>query len=269
MVCDRCSHNNPDSANFCNKCGGSLDVLETEEITISGIRPLNVPTKVNGPLLRLDRAFFDSALAARAAICAVGLTPLPDLSRIEEIPGIGKIQRLYGLLGNWFSDTGDMSTVASNSTELLYFNPEVVLKMGKVHQAIGQRIARYVRQPDNERVWAKLKSGKLRYMPCNGALVNRIEPDLAACGLHLPWSVGGYDTKLAMAANTHLKRYGFVVYYAKLGRVVTRENVVCFQTRRTVSTPFGMDTMHSWAPPIHDGVLDEDVGILVEAIAHA
>ena len=42
-----------------------------------------------------------------------------------------------------------------------------------------------------------------------------------------------------------------------------------FRANRLLSTPFGVTGYNSWAQPISDEIVDEDVGLLLEADAVA
>ena len=268
MVCLRCKHVNPESALFCNRCGGSMAGHAVEESTIAAPRPLRLPTGVRGTSIPLQDSLFDSDVEARAALTLAGFDVQNDLTRTTSVEGVGEVIRVYGVLGNAFTDDEEV-TDTTVPTAHLNFSPTVALELGKLRERMLNTIERRLGDPDNDRVRRKLLDGRVKYTPMNGSLASALEADLGRCGLHLPWSVNGSDVAFGNTCAKALRPYGFVVYYGRLGLMHTRGSGPTFVSARMASVPFGVDGTHSWVPPIHDAVLDEDVGLLVEAIARA
>lgn len=268
MPCTKCKHDNPAGARFCNHCGAPQQEVVDEETSVHGPLPLRIPTEVRGTSIRLHRSVFQTVGEAQAAMSASGFEVQQGLTRTVDIDGLGAVTRLYGVLINGFSDEEE-ATDTSNPLQMLRYDPNMLVRLNRVRDKIYTAVERRLADPDNDRVREKLERGRLKYVPCNDALVRSLEGELSRCGLHVPWSMHGFDGDLGRACARELRPFGFVCYYTRLGLVHRKNGEPCFVSARMASNPFGMDVMHSWVPPIHDSILDEDVGLLVEAIARA
>ena len=112
MLCQRCKHNNPAGARFCNHCGQPQDADLGEETSLSGPAPLLIPIEVRGSTVRIRRSLFETADAARAAMTAAGFEVQEALTRVTSFEGVGELTRVYGVLGNAFSDEEEVTDAA-------------------------------------------------------------------------------------------------------------------------------------------------------------
>jgi hypothetical protein len=228
---------------------------------------LRLPPEVRGDLCRLGRSVFDSVPAARTVLMCAGFEIQEELSREVKWPGPGRLLRMYGVMSNWCSNEEEDLTEGSVPVEVLRYEPQALLTLDRVRAAMRATIEQQLGHPDNDRVAKRLGSGRLKYVPCGRSLVGQLLPDLARCGLHLPWAVNGVDMKLVETASSILGGYGFGVFYSELGQIILKNAQTCWQPERIIPTPFGVDVQQPWVSPNRDDVLHEEVGLVVEAIA--
>lgn len=293
MRCAQCRHENPPRSRFCNQCGARIPEPDdaTEEVAPAPTPqpaasrapvvarkaaperppepaapvPFGVPGSAEGRAVPIPRVLYPSIAAANAALIAVGAVPQQRLQVTMNVPGVGDVVRLFGVMGNHLAH--DEATEAGNQLDLLAFSPADLTRLAAASNGVSQRAARVLRGPDNERILARLKGGRLKYLPVNRALARNAELDLAKAGLHLPWSVNGLDLAFAGKCRDVLKGFGFVCFYGQLGRLEQADGVAQFKLTRMVSVPFGVDGVHTWDMEIADDVVDQDCGLLVEANA--
>lgn len=266
MFCQSCQHENPPNSNFCNQCGTRLEVPEEprEATTQSPPRAFAIPGSADGRSVAIADVLYPSTEAARAALAAVGAIPQPLLEHDFAVPGVGRVRRCFGVIGNNLDF--EEATDAGTQLDVLAFAPNDLSRFHQVSTAITTRIDRVLYRPDNERVLGKMKSGKLKFTPSNRQLSRRLEGDVVEVGLHLPWSIGGIDVAFGQTCRQVLQGFGFVCYHGHLGRIEPVNGKAAFRrTRELISVPFGVDGYHTWDASISDDIVDEDLGILIEA----
>ena len=275
VICIACHHENPLGSRFCNQCGSKLEdtfelaAEQTEETFLDHSVPdFAIPGSAAGRSLAIQDILYGSATAAEAGLAAVGAIPQPTLRTEFDVPGLGTIVRCFGVMRNNL-DTDEL-TDAGQNLDMLAFDPVDLSRFHQASTAASNRVARMLQRPDNERVVAKLHGGRLKYLPMNRLAARRVELDLAEVGLHLPWSIGGLDVTFGERCRRALQGYGFVCFFGHLGRIEPFNGVPGFRrTREGISVPFGVEGYHTWEAPISDEILDEDVGLLIEADAIA
>ena len=271
VTCDHCHHVNPPDSNFCNQCGSRLELARepTEETYLEPpVKDFAIPGSAEGRAVGIPGILYGSATAAEAALAAVGAAPQPSLRTSFSVPGFGTITRCFAVVRNNldFEEVTDAGT----NLDMLAFPPSDLSRFHQAATGAARRIERAVRMPDNERVLAKLQGGRLKFLPGNRVVARRVEADLVDVGIHLPWSIGGIDVAFGERCRTALQGFGFVCYYGHLGRIEPYNGSPGFRrTREAISIPFGVDGFHTWEAPISDEILDEDIGIVIEADAIA
>ena len=269
MRCAHCQHFNPPRSRYCNQCGYQL-VSDRE------IRPkppkreadrskFAIPGTALGRSVPFDQVLFPTMAAANAALQGVGALVQPALETRMTVPGLGEIVRCFGVLGNNFAT--DEATDAGLSMDILAFDAGDQGRIAQAAAGITNRSKRALRGIDNERVFEKLQSGRIKYLPVNRLLSKRVEQDIAPVGLHLPWSIGGMDVPFGRRCRDALKGFGFVCYFGHLGRIEELLGEPAFKQTRLISVPFGVDGYHTWEAAISDDVVDEDCALLIEANA--
>ena len=213
----------------------------------------------------IANVLYPSIAAANAALIAIGALPHQRLQVTINVPGVGDVVRVFGVMSNQLAH--DEATEAGNQFDLLTFPKADLGRLAAASNAVSQRAARVMKGPDNEKILARLKTGRLKYLPVNRALARNAELDLAKAGLHLPWSVNGLDLAFASKCRDVLKGFGFVCFYGQLGRIEQVDGSSHFKITRMVSIPFGVDGIHTWDMEIADDVVDQDCALLVEANA--
>lgn len=272
MRCSRCRHENPPRSKFCNQCGTKLpepddsteEIAPVPEVAAAPI-PFTVPASAEGRSVPLAKVLYPSIAAANAALIAVGAMPHQRLQMTMNVPGVGDVVRVFGVMSNQLAH--DEATEAGHQFDVLAFPPADLTRLATASNAVSQRAARVLRGPDNEKVLAKLKGGRLKYLPVNRALARNAELDLVKAALHLPWSINGLDLAFASRCREVLKGFGFVCFYGQLGRLEQVDGVAQFRITRMVSVPFGVDGVHTWDMEIADDVVDQDCALLIEANA--
>lgn len=195
--------------------------------------------------LSLDHIAFHSHHGAIEALKAVGCTYLPDLDLLDDDPSFGPTERVFGLLGN----------IRAPSEPIR-------------NRSVADRLERLLADEDNHRVLAKLESGELPYTPVSKATVKKIDDHLRGTGLHVPWAFTVMNADLAMKVERmfNLGKLSLNVFYSRVIKLETlpdgRPGVV---PGRLFSLPVGVDSQGTWLQPIYEEILDEDVGLLLEA----
>jgi len=178
--------------------------------------------------------------AARSALEAVGGEVIPELALSVEQPGIGTVHRQFAVVGN---------LVAKRS--LL------------VDDVLLRRLMPMLESPDNERALRKLEEGKLTYMPLNKRTVRKLVSVLHDAGVHLPWAFRpmNFDFGSKLEEYSEARPLPFKVFYSQ-GIDVGDEVAT---VKRVFSLPVQGSAHGTFQEPIFDEMLDEDVGMFIEA----
>ncbi len=230
---------------------------------------MSLPRSAEGAEVPIERILYGSVAAANAALVAVGGIVQSRLQTTLTVPGVGEIVRCFAVLSNGLTDdeATEERTDVNVPIGLLHFDSKDLALLNQVHTGVSQRADRMLEVPDNDRVRRKIDEGRLKYLPVNKVLALRIEQNLARVGMHMPWSIGGLDVAFGSRCKTHLAGFGFVCYFAHLGRIAPVDGKAAFVRSRHVSFPFGVDGVHTWDPAISEDIIDEDCGMLIEANA--
>ena len=195
-------------------------------------------------ILRTTDILHSSKEDAIEALKRVGADYDPRFDLTGEKEGWGKVSRHYGILGN----VVDKASTVQNDV-------------------LVRRLLSLVQDPDNERLYEKMKAGKLRYTPVNKRMLRLVADDLIEAGVHLPWTWRAMNFDFAAAANKVHRQspLPFIVFYSQ--QVVFDGDAA--STSRIFSLPLEGHAQGTWAEPIYDELLDPDVGMIIEATAHA
>ncbi len=204
---------------------------------------------------------------ARMALEAAGCSVVPALQQAIDHPMIGTIHRMFGVMRN-LVDRSATPTQQVGAAQLAALRTAVgstvdaeALEGGR---RLTERVLHVLEDPDNEKLTAKLHSGALRYMPSNKAIATRVRRIVGLRGAHLPWSFQALNLGLSMKVQKHCSGYGFVVFYSEDAKF-DRASPPGIRVGRIFSTPFGVEGFATWQEPIRQDILDEDVGLILEA----
>ncbi|MCB9678728.1 MAG: hypothetical protein H6737_26735 [Alphaproteobacteria bacterium] len=197
--------------------------------------------------------------SARAALELAGCVVEPDLAMTVEHPMLGTIHRMFGVVRNLVAepDAPDVIDGASTRAQL----PPEVEEQGR---RFGQRLVKMLDAPDNDLVADKLRDSRLSYMPANKRIAQTMRKMLGDGGAHLPWALQPLNLDLSMKVQRHCKDYGFVVFYSVSVKMPVG-SPPSVELGRIFSTPFGVTGFGTWQEPISQEILDEDVGLVLEA----
>ena len=190
--------------------------------------------------LTADDFIHSSRADAIAALRRVGAAHDARLALKSDVPGIGPIQRIYGIFGNVTELDGQVA------------DPVVV-----------NGLLPMVKEIDKERMYGKLQSGRMAYTPVNKRVVRRLAIELLESGLHLPWTWRPMNFDFAATiSDAHRKSpLPFLVFYSEQANI-TGGTV---STSRVFSLPIEGLAQGTWAEPIQDELLDPDIGLVSEA----
>jgi hypothetical protein len=190
--------------------------------------------------LSLDDVLHADRHAAESALRAVGGVVLPELALEVDVPGVGTLERHFAYLGNTIGQAG--------------------LSNRRLHD----RMAALLESPDNERVLRKLQAGRLGYMPANKRAARKLVPDLHALHLHLPWAFRpmNFDFGARLEELSERRPVAFTVFYIQ-GIDISADGTV--EVKRVFSLPVQGSAHGTFQEPIFDEMLDEDVGLFIEA----
>lgn len=189
--------------------------------------------------LSLESVLHANEAAAQAALIAVGGVVVPELSLTVDVPGVGALRRHFAYLGN------------------------VVATPHLREPIVRRRIMSLLDSPDNERVLNKLESNRLDYMPLNKRAASKLASDLHRVGLHLPWAFRpmNFDFGARLEEFSDSQPLRFHVFYSQ-GIDIDAAQVV---VKRVFSLPVKGSAHGTFQEPIFDEMLDEDVGLFMEA----
>jgi hypothetical protein len=192
-----------------------------------------------------------AALALESAGCVIH----PALQTHVDHPMIGTIHRMFGIVRNLaLPDTAyaiGRKAVGAPDAE--------VVDGGR---ALAERLTRGLDDPDNARVARRLVDGELSYMPVNKSLAGGVRRAVGLRGAHIPFSFQALNLPLSMQVERHCSDYGFVVFYSEDARF---DDATGIRLGRLFTTPFGVKGFGTWQEPISQAILDEDVGLILEA----
>lgn len=202
---------------------------------------------------------------ARLALESAGCLVEPGLQLSIDHPMIGTIHRMFGVVRN-LAGRGDsrMQTIGRGAPRR---DGGRSLPDGEVvdgGRRLGDRLLRALEDPDNERVAERLLDDQLAYMPGNKSIAARVRTLVGLRGAHLPWSFQALNLGLSMKVGKHCGDYGFVVFYSEDAKfdISSPPNI---RVGRVFTTPFGVEGFGTWQEPIGGEILDEDVGLVLEA----
>jgi len=192
--------------------------------------------------LNVDDFLHDHVQDAIAALKRVGAAHEPRFDLEFDSEHFGKIKRVFGVFGNVFDQKGFVED-----------------------SRIVDRLLILVEDPDNERIQAKLSSGKMKYTPVNKRAARYIGRDLKGAGVHLPWTWRPMNFDFAALANKVHRQspLPFIIFYSQQANF--RADGV--SVSRIFSLPVEGHAQGTWAEPIADEMLDPDVGLIIEANA--
>lgn len=198
--------------------------------------------------------------AALTALEVAGCVLEPELEMTQDHPMLGTLHRLFGVVQNLtLQDRAERVISARGSTSVAL--PEHVETGGR---GLQDRLLRMLDDPDNDRVGQKLRDGQLTYMPSNKRLASRMRKILGDGGAHLPWGFQPLNLDLSMRVQRQCSGYGFVVFYSQAAKLPVGSPPT-IDLGRIFSTPFGVTGFGTWQEPISQEILDQDVGLLLEA----
>lgn len=211
----------------------------------------------------LDILCADKA-GARLALESAGCTIEPGLQLTIEHPMIGTIHRMFGVVRNLAVPGDNRTQVAGrhHRMEVVGDVPDAEVVDGG--RRLGEQLLRVLESPDNERLAERLLDGRLRYMPSNKAFAARVRGLVGLRGAHLPWSFQALNLGLSMKVGKHCGDFGFVVFYSEDAKFEF-SSPPTVRVGRIFTTPFGVEGFGTWQEPIATDILDEDVGLILEA----
>lgn len=202
---------------------------------------------------------------ARQALEAVGCTVEPELAMEVEHPMLGTIHRVFGVVRNLVADEDVTEEVPASGPDVSGWAPggldAAVRDRG---HAFLERIVEMLSHPDNDLVRERLERGSLKYMPGNKRVGTTMRRALGDGGAHLPWGLQPLNLDLSMKVQRHCRAYGFVVFYSQAAKLPVG-SPPSVELGRVFSTPFGVTGFGTWQEPIGTEILDEDVGLVLEA----
>ncbi|MCB9679802.1 MAG: hypothetical protein H6737_32145 [Alphaproteobacteria bacterium] len=178
------------------------------------------------------------------ALQRIGADHEPRFDMEVDSPEMGRLKRFFGVLGN------------------------VVDKQAYVEEpSIVNRLITMLQDPDNDRIYQRLQSSKLKYTPINKRTARLIASDLAANGVHLPWTWRPMNFDFAaVASKVHRQSpLPFIIFYSQQAMFSSGG----VSLGRIFSLPVEGTAQGTWAEPISDEMLDPDVGLVIEANCRA
>ena len=201
--------------------------------------------------------------AARVALELAGCTVEPGLAMTVAHPEGGTIHRVFGVLRNLVADDDITEEVPARGA-IGYVPvdlPDHVEARGLV---FAEQLVGMLDHPDNDRTRERLYSGTLKYTPINKRVAMRLRKQLGDGGAHLPWGLKPLNLDLSVLVQRHCNVYGFAVFYSRTAKLLGGEEAM-IELKRVFSTPFGVAGFGTWQEPIAQEILDEDVGLVLEA----
>ncbi|MEZ4319657.1 MAG: hypothetical protein R3F61_19230 [Myxococcota bacterium] len=194
--------------------------------------------------------------SARAALELAGCVVRPELAMTIDHPMLGTLHRMFGVVRNLAVEREVGAEPDLYGTTL----PDHVPQAG---EQFCSKFVQMLDDPDNDRLADRLRAGRLSYMPSNKRLAQRLRKSLGDGGAHLPWGLQPLNLDLSMKVQRHCKE-GFVVFYSCAAKLPIG-SPPSIELGRVFSTPFGVTGFGTWQEPISQEILDEDVGLVLEA----
>jgi hypothetical protein len=214
------------------------------------------------PLSQVLCADSDTAVAAlEAAGCSVER----ELSMSVEHPMLGTMHRMFGVLRNVVAEDDPTEEVPGGEVVHIAWRP-VELERGVADRSrrFVERVTEMLDHPDNDRLRKRLLAGGMKYTPTNKRLAQGIRKALGDGGAHLPWGLQPLNLDLSMKVQRHCRNFGFVVFYSQAAKLPVG-SPPSVELGRVFSTPFGVTGFGTWQEPISQEILDDEVGLLLEA----
>jgi len=187
-----------------------------------------------------------SVASAKTALESVGCDVVPALQIEVEVAPLGKLVRVFGVVGNLLERQA-------------LLQDDVLLR----------RVRSLLDSDDNDRIADRLLSGRLKFLPTNKRTATKLSLDLHERGLHLPWAFKpmNYDLGVKLEAFAKTRPFPFKVYYSR--GIDVSDDGTTVTLKRVFSLPVLGAAHGTFQEPIYDDLLDEDVGLIVEANVRA
>ncbi len=171
----------------------------------------------------------------------LGLDYDERLDLVVDVPRLGRVERYFAILGNVFD-------ARRRATDLSLVGPLLDL----------------LDDPDNARVRERLHCGDLRYTPGNKHILLQLGAAVEQAGVHLPWAFKpmNFDLAAQVAKVNRKANFPFRVFYSQN---VAFSDLMEAVPGRVFSLPIHEDPRGTWDQTIYEHLLDEDVGLLLEA----
>jgi hypothetical protein len=192
--------------------------------------------------LSTESILHGSVSSARAALESVGCDVVGELQLEVDAGPLGKLVRVFGVVGN----------VVERRSLLR-------------HDILYRRVSHLLESVDNERVAERLDSGRLKFLPMNKRTATKLSYDVHELGLHLPWAFRpmNFDLGVKLEAHAKARPFPFKVYYSRGIDISADGSEVTL--KRVFSLPVLGSAHGTFQEPIYDEMLDEDVGLILEA----
>lgn len=192
--------------------------------------------------LKMSDMMHADQASARRALENVGGVVVPELSLTVSHPVVGTVRREFAYLGN---------LVANRS----YLPDDTLLR----------RLSTMLDSPDNERVLRKLEADKIQFMPLNKRTVRKLVDSLHDARVHLPWAFRpmNFDFGARLEERSESQPFRFKVFYSQ-GVDFSADGTEA-TVKRVFSLPVQGSAHGTFQEPIFDEMLDEDVGMFMEA----
>lgn len=201
---------------------------------------------------------------ARMALEAAGCVVEPALQMSIDHPMIGTVHRMFGVVENLADRVEDQTEKLTRGSGRGYLGALPDAEVLDAGRRLEERLLRSLEDPNNERVLSRLQDGQLKYMPVNKSIATRVRKAVGLRGAHLPWSFQALNLGLSMKVQKVCGGYGFVVFYSEDAKFDST-SPTDVRLGRVFTTPFGVEGFGTWQEPISQDVLDEDVGLILEA----
>ncbi len=195
------------------------------------------------PLHRYLHRDRESALAALESVGGVLQRRLDGAVMHEQI---GAVRRYFALFGNVFSES------CTAPVEIL------------------EPIQSILRERDNEEIRERLERGELQYTPMNKRMIRSLAGAFQSSRVHIPWTFTPMNYDLAARiekVHRHFP-YPFTTFYSRTAIFYPSKRSLhdgLVEPGRLFSLVVQGQLQGTWHQPIHDGMLDPDVALLIEA----
>lgn len=212
------------------------------------------------PTLDLFDVLCADKAGAEMALESAGCIIEPALQSTIQHPLIGTVHRMFGVVRNLADEGHHTDRIRQHHRSTIGATPDAEVVEGG--QRLAERLMRSLDDADNDRVAQRLLDGQLKYMPANKTLAAGVRRAVGIRGAHIPFSFQALNLGLSMKVEKACAGYGFVVFYSEDAKFDDQTGI---RIARLFTTPFGVEGFGTWQEPISQSILDEDVGILLEA----